>query len=127
MCGFFFNIFPRTTLCNMQHGAIRAQDHRSSTNFHLLSFLFFSFFFLFRLPLVNSILFLFACFFFFLSYFILLISFRFCKRRSKSVARDSTKGFDGSRHARSEENIAASIFGSRSEKRRRWKDRKRYV
>lgn len=56
MCVCFFYIFPRTTLCNMQHGATRAQDYRSSTNFHLLPFLFFSFFFLFRIPLVNSIL-----------------------------------------------------------------------
>lgn len=44
MCGFFY-IFPRTTLCNMQHGATRAQDYRSSTNFHLLPFLFFFRFF----------------------------------------------------------------------------------
>lgn len=61
-------VYPRTSL---RTHATRAQDHRSSTNFHL-SLFFFSFF-LFWIPF--SFFFLFVYFFFF--FFRLIISTRF--------------------------------------------------
>lgn len=75
-------VYPRTSL---RTHATRAQDHRSSTNFHLFFFL--SFFCEFHTHFFFY--FLFVYFFFLLLFHFNL--FRFRKRRSKSVVRDLTK------------------------------------